>query len=304
MLPTSVEIREVGPRDGLQAEAPVEPARRAELVRRLVEAGCSRVEVASFVSERAVPAMAGANDVVAAARELRDRQRFTMTALVPNLRGAEAALDAGVDELTVTVAASPTYNERNVRRTIDESVAEISRVVEAARRAEIPVDAVISCAFGSPYEQEISPAEVAALSGRLVELGAAAITLADTTGLATPQTVETVLEAHAERVATLTPGVHFHETRGTAMVNAYTALRLGVTRFDTSVGGLGGSPFAHGAGGNLATEDFVCLLDGLGIRTGIDLDGLCGAAEFAREIVGHDLASKVRVGTASAILME
>ena len=184
----------------------------------------------------------------------------TYWALVPNLRGAEMAIDAGVDGLTVTVSASEAYSEKNVHMSVDQSVAEAARIAELAGGA-VPVDAVISCAFGSPYEGDLDPAAVAALGDRLLEGGATSLTYADTTGMGTPRRVADLLAETGPEV-----GLHLHETRGTAMVNAYAALEAGVARFDTSVGGLGGSPFAAGAGGNLATEDLVHLLDDLGRR--------------------------------------
>jgi hydroxymethylglutaryl-CoA lyase len=283
-LPASVVLREVGPRDGLQSERPIAVGRRAGLVDALASAGCRRIEAVSFVSERAVPAMAGASQVLAA---LTTRASFRLTALVPNRQGAEAALDAGVNEITVTIAASAIYNERNVRRTIAESIAEIRTVCESAARAATPVDAVVSCAFGSPYEGDIDPADVASLCGHLREAGAAAVTLADTTGMATPRILWDVLSACGTDV-----GLHLHETRGAALLNAYAALEAGVTRFDTSVGGLGGSPFATGAGGNLATEDLVALLDDFGIESGVDLSRMLEVANLAAELVGHAVPSR------------
>lgn len=293
-LPDRVAIREVGPRDGLQAEAAVQPLARAELAVALLEAGASRIEAASFVSPKAVRSMAGAAEVVAALRAAcAGRPGTVVTALVPNLRGAANALEAGVDELTVTVAASPAYNEKNVRRSIDESVDEIARIADLTA-GKVPVDAVVSCAFGSPYEAEIRPGDVAELASRLVEGGAEALTLADTTGVATPRRIEAVLEALDGRsLLRSTPGLHLHETRGTAMANAFAALQLGVSRFDTSIGGLGGSPFADGAGGNLSTEDFASFLSDMGIETGLDLERLLLAARLAERLVGHELASKV-----------
>lgn len=289
-LPDSVHVREVGPRDGLQSERPADPRRRAELVKALRRAGCRHVEAVSFVSETVVPAMAGAREVLAAA----GTAAGTVTAaLVPNLHGARAALEAGVDELTFTLSASAAYNERNVRRTIDESVNELAGVAELASQGDVPVDVVVSCAFGSPYEGDIPATEVAELARRSLDAGGSAMTLADTTGMATPRVLSLVLEALGSALPRLAPGLHLHETRGTALLNAYAAMQLGVARFDASVGGLGGSPFAPGAGGNLATEDFVALLDDLGVETGIDLTRLLDAAALAEQLVGHELPSKV-----------
>lgn len=282
-LPDAVTIRDVGPRDGLQPEAPVEPAERVRLIEALVAAGVRRIEAAAFVSPRAVPAMAGADEVLAAVPR---RSDLCYAALVPNQRGAELALDAGVDELTVTISLSETYNQRNVRMSTEES----ARVVAAvcARAGTTPVDAVVSCAFGSPYEGEVAPAQVAALAARLRDDGCAAITLADTTGMATPRGVAEVVAAVGSDV-----GLHLHETRGTALVCAFAAMQLGVARFDTSVGGLGGSPFADGAAGNLATEGLVAMLDDIGVHTGMDVERLVSAAALAGELVGRPLPSPV-----------
>jgi hydroxymethylglutaryl-CoA lyase len=293
-LPSTVSIREVGPRDGLQPEAPVAPAERALLVEQLVAAGVAVIELAAFVSPRAVPAMAGAAEVVGA---VAPRPGLVRTALVPNVRGAELALEAGVDALTVTVSASETYNHRNVKMSTAESeavIADIVALVASAPGGAVPVDVVVSCAFGSPYEGEIAPVEVADLAARLVDSGADAITLADTTGMATPRRVHEVLDAHqAVSLPADALGLHLHDTRGTALVNAFAGLQHGVARFDTAVGGLGGSPFAHGAGGNLATEGLVALLDDLGVRTGIDLDLLLEAAATIGRLAGRDLPSPV-----------
>ena len=282
-LPESVVVRDVGPRDGLQPEAPVSVTERVRLVEALVAAGVRHIEAAAFVSPKAVPAMAGAAEVMSAVPRS-DNVRYA--ALVPNRRGAEMALAAGVDELTVTISISETYNQRNVRMSTVESERVISEITDLAR--SVPVDAVVSCAFGSPYEGDVEPADAAALASRLRESGCAAITCADTTGMATPRRVGELLDAVGPDI-----GLHLHDTRGTALVNAYAALALGVTRFDTSVGGLGGSPFAHGATGNLATEELVAVLDDLGVSTGIDVEALVEAAALLSELVGRPVPSRV-----------
>lgn len=282
-LPDRVDVREVGPRDGLQPERPVAPADRARLVEALVAAGVRHVEVAAFVSPKAVPAMAGAAEVFSAVER---RPGVVYAALVPNVRGAEMALGAGADELTVTISASEAYNRRNVRMSVEESVAAIAAIGELA--GAVPVDAVVSCAFGSPYEGDIAPADVAALGDRLLAGGATTVTYADTTGMATPRRVAALLEATGPGV-----GLHLHDTRGTAMVNAYAALARGVRRFDTSVAGLGGSPFAAGATGNLATEELVAVLDDLGVATGIDVEALVAIARSVADLVGHPVPSRV-----------
>jgi hydroxymethylglutaryl-CoA lyase len=292
-LPGAVTIREVGPRDGLQPLEPLPVAERVRLIEGLVAAGIGHLEIAAFVSPKAVPAMAGAAEVVAA---IAPAPGLVRTALVPNQRGAELALAAGIDELTVTISASETYNQRNVKMSTGESEAEIASIAALAATAAVPVDAVISCAFGSPYEGEIAPVEVAELAARVLDAGADSVTVADTTGMATPRRVHEVLDAlvgtglRADAV-----GMHLHDTRGTALVNAYAALERGVIRFDTSVGGLGGSPFAHGAGGNLATESLVALLDDLGVRTGIAVHALIETASVLAGALGRDLPSPIAV---------
>jgi len=280
-----VDIREVGPRDGLQGEEPVTVENRVRLINALLDAGVRHIEACSFVSPKAVPAMAGAAEVMAAVDR---RAGVTFTALVPNAKGASMAMESGVDELTVTISASPAYNEKNVRMTIDESVAQVGEICQLAGAASVPVDAVVSCAFGSPYEGEISPDTVASLADRLLDAGVKSLTYADTTGVATPKRVKDLLDVTGARI-----GLHLHDTRGTALVNAYAALQAGVRRFDTSVGGLGGSPFAADAAGNLATEDLVHLLDDLGEPSGVSLDGVLAASALVTELVGHPVPSKV-----------
>lgn len=290
-LPDRITIREVGARDGLQAEAPIPVEQRLELIDALLTAGITHLEATAFVSPKAVPSMAGAADVLAG---LGTPEGVVRAALVPNLRGAEMALAAGVDELTVTISASATYNERNVHMSIDESLESIAAICALASGAasSVPVDVVVSCAFGSPYEGDIAPADVVALCARLWADGASAVTLADTTGMATPRRISDVLTltnaAHGDVV-----GLHLHETRGTGLVNFYAGLQAGVTRFDTSVGGLGGSPFAAGAAGNVATEEAVALCDDLGIATGISVDGLIDAALLLERFLGHPVPSRV-----------
>jgi hydroxymethylglutaryl-CoA lyase len=284
-LPGSITIREVGARDGLQAEAPIPVEQRLELIDALLVAGVTHIEVTAFVSPKAVPSMAGAAEVL---EGLGRPEGVVRAALVPNVRGAEMALAAGVDEITVTISASLVYNQRNVKMTLDESIESIAGVCALAGPAGVPVDAVISCAFGSPYEGDIKPASVALLAERLRAEGASAITLADTTGMATPRRLQDVLAATGHDV-----GLHLHETRGTGLVNAYAGLLAGITRFDTSVGGLGGSPFAAGAAGNVATEELVALCDDLGISTGIGIDALIEAALLVEGFIGRPVPSRV-----------
>lgn len=280
-----VALREVGPRDGLQGERPVSVADRVRLVDALFAAGVRHIEVASFVSPRAVPAMADPAAVLTGIDRPADAR---VTVLVPNLRGTTDALECDVDELTLTISASEAYNRHNVNRSIAESLDEVAGITAAATARAVPVDAVVSCAFGSPFEGDLDPTAVATLGDHLLDRGCAAVTYADTTGMATPRRVADLL---AETGPTV--GLHLHQTRGTALLNAWTALQLGVRRFDTSVGGLGGSPFAPGAAGNLATEEFVAVLDDVGLVTGIDVESMIDAAALVAELVGREVPSAV-----------
>jgi hydroxymethylglutaryl-CoA lyase len=282
--PGRVHIREVGPRDGLQGEQPLPVAQRVAVIQALAETGVADIEAVAFVSPRVVPAMAGAGEVMGA---IQRRPGVRYWALVPNLRGAEMALAAAADGLSVTVSASEAYSGKNVGRSVEESVVEAGRIATLADGL-VPVDAVISCAFGSPFEGDIEPAAVATLVRRLREGGATEITLADTTGMATPRRIDAVLTETGDGV-----GLHLHDSRGTALVNAYAALVRGISHFDCAVGGLGGSPFAPGAGGNLATEDLVHLLDDLGVDTGIDLAAVLAASRQMAALVGHPVPSRV-----------
>ena len=282
-LPQSVTIREVGPRDGLQNESPLPVADRAALIEALVDAGVTEIEAVSFVSPKAVPSMDGAAAVLA---DVRRSPEVVYVALVPNVKGAELAVAAAVDALSFTVSVSETYNEKNVGMSSDGSIEQLAGIRVAA--GDRPIDAVLSCAFGSPYEGDIAPAAVGRLAELALDAGATSITLADTTGMATPRRIDDVLRVTGPDV-----GLHLHETRGTGLVNAWAAIEGGVERFDTSVGGLGGSPFAAGAAGNLATEDLVHLLDDCGVATGIDLVKLLAVAKDVARLVGHDTPSNI-----------
>jgi hydroxymethylglutaryl-CoA lyase len=280
----AVDIREVGPRDGLQAESPIAVEDRVRLIESLIDAGVRHIEACSFVSPKAVPSMAGAADVMT---RVPRSAGVRYAALVPNLKGAEMALAAEVDELTVTISASETYNQRNVKMSIEESRTQIEQICAVAARARVPVDAIVSCAFGSPYDV-VGIADVVDLARRLLDGGATQITYADTTGMATPPLIALLLAG-----TDFEAGLHLHDSRGTALVNAYTAAEHGVRRFDTSVGGLGGSPFADGAAGNLATEELVYVLDDAGYETGIDLGRLLQASALVGEMLGHPVASRL-----------
>ena len=276
-------IREVGPRDGLQAENPVSIKDRVALVDGLTEAGVRDIEAVSFVSPKSVPQMANADQVMSL---INRRPEVRYWGLVPNRRGAEMAVAAEIDALTVTISACPVYNQKNINRTIEESTSSIAEIVSVADGR--PVDAVISCVFGSPYTGDEPTKTVPGLLERLKDGGVAQITLADTTGMATPTRIEQVLTRTGADV-----GMHLHDTRGTALVNAWAAFQLGVNRFDAAIGGLGGSPFADGADGNLATEDLVHLLHDSGVQTGIDLTSLLALGPLLAETVGHALPGRV-----------
>jgi hydroxymethylglutaryl-CoA lyase len=277
----AVAIRECGPRDGLQSERFVAPEQRVHLIELLAEAGLGEVEVAAFVSPRAVPAMAAAAEVVG-----RLPARDSWWALVPNARGASLAVDAGISRLTMTVSASPAYSEKNVGMSVRESLTELEEIRKT--NGVMSVDVVVSCAFGSPFAERLTQADVVRVIHYLRREDVRRITLADTTGTASPSRIEAIVQSSGPGV-----GLHLHDTRGTALVNAYRALELGIRRFDTAIGGLGGSPFAPGSGGNLATEDLVLLLDELGYESGIDQSKLPNASRLAQELVGHSLPSRV-----------
>jgi hydroxymethylglutaryl-CoA lyase len=285
------DVREVGPRDGLQNEAPVPVADRVRLIDALAAVGVRRIEAASFVHPAAIPAMAGAEEVLAAVQR---RPGVSYTALVPNRRGAERALAAGADELEAVVSASATHNQKNLKRTPQETLEEIAGIIELAHAAGRPVDAGVATCFGCPYEGDINPSVVAGYARRLLDLGADTVFFGDTTGMGSPRRVGLLLDAvEAARIDLDVVGLHLHDTRGTGLANAYAALQRGVTRFDASIGGLGGCPYAPGASGNIATEDLVHMVEDLGISTGISLEGLIAAAHLAEEVVGRRLPGQV-----------
>ena len=289
--PARIEVREVGPRDGLQNEAPVEVAERVRLIDALSRTGLRRIEAAAFVSPTAIPPMVGAEHVMA---DIERVPGVVYSALVPNVKGAERAIAARADEVEVVVSASETHNQKNVRRSVAESLMGAREIVELAHGAGIEAEAIVSTAFGCPYEGDIAPERVAQLAGHLIDAEADRLSFGDTTGMATPRRVHDLLDAleragiGPERV-----GLHFHDTRGTALANVVVALERGVARFDASIGGLGGCPYAPGASGNAVTEDLVHMCHDMGIETGIDLDALIACAALAREIVGRDLPSAV-----------
>jgi hydroxymethylglutaryl-CoA lyase len=289
-LPDRVEIREVGPRDGLQNEDPVPAEAKIRLLDALSATGVRRIEAVSFVHPKAIPQMADAAEVWAAARH---EPGVRYSALIPNSRGAQRALDAGFREIEVVVSASDTHNRRNVNRSTAESLDDITALIELLHGHGASVEVIIATSFGCPFEGDVEPARVAGIVDRAVADGADRIAFGDTTGMATPRRVRDVLVPVRERHPDLPLLLHFHNTRGAALANILTALELGITEFDASVGGLGGCPYAPGATGNVATEEVVHMLHDMGIETGIDLAALLDAARLAQEIAGRELPSGV-----------
>jgi hydroxymethylglutaryl-CoA lyase len=290
-LPSRVQIVEVGPRDGLQNEAAtISTSDKISFVDRLTAAGHSVVEVSAFVSPKWVPQMADAAAVFAG---IRRQPGVRYTALVPNLTGLARARDAKVDEIAIFAAASESFSARNINQTIDESLATYQAVCEEAAVARLPVRGYVSTAFGCPYEGAVSPRKVSEVAARLVDLGAYEVAISDTIGIAHPGQVNEVVDEILTRIPLSRVALHFHDTRGTALVNVLTALQLGVTTFDASAGGLGGCPYAPGAAGNLATEDLIYMLDGLGIETGVRLEGVMEASRAMEPLLGHPLPSRV-----------
>lgn len=297
-LPARVTVVEVGPRDGLQNEPVAVPtAGKAALVEALAAAGLPVIEAASFVSPRWVPQLADGAEVLAAVRR---RPGVRYTALVPNLRGLEAAAAARADEVAVFGAASETFSRRNLNCSIEQSLERFAEVTAAARARELPVRGYVSCVLGCPFEGAVAPAAVARVARRLLELGCREISLGDTIGVGTPGAVQALLERVAEQVPRERLAVHFHDTYGQALANVLAALERGVAVVDASVGGLGGCPYAPGASGNLATEDLLYMLRGLGVETGADLDGVVAAAWRVAELLGRPPASRVARARAAA----
>jgi len=289
-LPAAVSIREVGPRDGFQNEKPVPTAAKVALLDALSATGLRRIEAVSFVSPKAIPAMADADDVWRAARKA---PGVTYSALVPNVIGARRALAAGVRDLEVVVSASDTHNRHNLGRSTSESLAGLGELVELAHVGGARVQVIVATSFGCPYEGDVPVERVVSVARVAVAEGADSLAFGDTTGMATPLRVRRLLDAVRGAHPQLPVGLHFHDTRGTGLANVWEALRLGASDFDASIGGLGGCPYAPGASGNIATEELVHLLADSGVETGIDLDALLEAAALAERLVGRTLPSQV-----------
>jgi hydroxymethylglutaryl-CoA lyase len=289
-LPSRVTIVDVGPRDGLQNEkAQVATEHKVELVHRLQAAGLTEIEVTSFVSPKWVPQM-GDNAAVMAGLQRKAGVRYSV--LVPNLKGLDAALPTRPDEIVVFGAASEAFSQRNINCGIDESIERFRPVVEGARAAGIKVRGAVSCALGCPYQGEVSLDDVERVVMRMKGIGVQHVGIADTIGVGTPRRAQAALERALKHYPLAEVSGHFHDTYGQALANIYACLELGVHTFDTSIAGLGGCPYAKGATGNVATEDVVFMLQGLGIETGLDLDALVDAGAFISGVLGRPPVSR------------
>jgi len=290
-VPDSVRLVEMGPRDGLQNErAEVPTAVKVELIERLGEAGLPAIEATAFVSPKWVPQMADHTEVL---ERMRRRPGVAYPVLTPNLKGFEAARAAGATEVAVFAAASETFSKRNINCSIAESFEKFKPVVEAAKTSRIKVRGYVSCVLGCPYEGEIKPQRVAEVAATLFDMGCYEVSLGDTIGVGTPGKTRAMIEACAQRVPLRHLAGHYHDTYGQALANIYASLEAGVATFDASVAGLGGCPYAPGASGNVATEDVVYLLNGMGIETGVDLAKLVAIGRWICGVLGREPSSKV-----------
>jgi isopropylmalate/homocitrate/citramalate synthase len=285
-----ITIVEVGPRDGLQNErVTVSVDDKVAFIDRLSAAGLPVIEVGAFVSPKWVPQMAGTAEVFA---KIARRPGTRYTALVPNLQGLDRALAAGVTEVAIFAAATDTFSRKNINQSVDESLATYKAVCDRAAAQGVRVRGYLSTAFGCPYEGAVEPSRVAEVTARVLELGVFEVAVSDTIGIAHPGQVPKVLEAVLARVPVERVALHFHDTRGTALANVLASLPFGITTFDASAGGLGGCPYAPGASGNLATDDLVYMLDGLGLDTGVSLRGVSDASAFISGRLDHPLPSR------------
>ncbi|MGH1479597.1 MAG: hydroxymethylglutaryl-CoA lyase [Geminicoccales bacterium] len=289
--PTKVLVGEVGPRDGLQIETDFIPtATKVHLINQLIDAGLGEIEYSSFVSPRAVPQLADAEDVLAG---LNRKTGVHLVALVPNARGAERAIDAGVDEIRVFVSASESHNKKNVNRPVEDSLEGFEEVMKIANGADMPVSGAIATSFGCPFEGDVPVEQVGMIAKRFFDQGMVGVGLGDTTGMATPPLVAERCRYLQDHVPDLPITLHFHNTRGIGLANVMAGLDEGIDRYESSFAGLGGCPFAPGATGNICTEDLVFLLHEMGIETGIDLKKLCAVAKTVEDVVGRTLPGQV-----------
>ena len=290
-LPMTVRLVDVGPRDGLQNEKIIVPAAvKIALIERLANAGLKSVEATSFVSPKWVPQMADATEVLTG---ITRKPGVSYPVLTPNLKGFDSAVEAGAQEVAIFAAASEAFSQKNINCSIAESIKRFEPVVAAAQAMEMKVRGYVSCVVGCPYEGDVAPKKVAEVTKALRDLGCYEVSLGDTIGVGTPASVLRMLEVVGRAVPIKQLAGHFHDTYGMAIANIYAALQFGISTFDSSVAGLGGCPYAQGASGNVATEDVVYLLNGLGIETGIDLDALVDAGAYIARELGREPGSKV-----------
>ncbi len=292
-LPTAVTIVEVGPRDGLQNEQQtITTEIKVQLINKLADSGLRCIESGSFVNPKWVPQMAGSEAVFAG---IRRKAGTRYTALTPNLQGFERAVSAKVSEVAIFAAASEAFSQKNINCSIAESLQRFSPIMQSALEQNIPVRGYISCVVGCPYEGDVEPHVVADMTEQLLAMGCYEVSLGDTTGVATPGQVEQLLDVILPRVSADKLAVHFHDTYGQALANIYAALQRGISVVDASVAGLGGCPYARGASGNVATEDLVYMLNGMGIQHGVDLNKLIAAGDYITTALGRQTGSKVAV---------
>lgn len=292
----AVSVYEVSPRDGLQNEnATVPLSGKLRLIDALVAAGLRRIEITSFVSPRWIPQLADADELAKLIRTSRAPAApdVAFTALCPNARGLERARAAGMTEIAVFMSSSETHNKKNINKTIDETIAAFEGTIGPAREAGMRVRGYVSTVWGCPYEGSVAPAASIAIAKKLFEMGCYQISLGDTIGAGTPRLTREIIGRAFDALPVDAVAMHMHDTRGTALANVVVGLELGVRHFDASIGGLGGCPYAPGAAGNVATEDLVYMLEGMGVKTGVDLERLIEAARAAESIVGRPLPGKV-----------
>jgi len=289
-LPPDVTLYEVGPRDGLQNESRMVPTDdKVKLIDALSGTGLRAIEITSFVNPKWIPQLADGGEV---SRRIARKPDLIYSALVPNRQGLDAAIASGMKEVAVFMSASETHNKKNVNKTIAQTLAAFRETVPPALAAGLRVRAYVSTVYGCPYEGAVDPAKAIELARALKELGCYQISLGDTIGVANPRQVRDVLSRVLAEIPKPEIAVHFHDTRGTALANILVSVEMGITTVDAALGGLGGCPYAPGASGNVATEDVVYMLEGMGVRTGVDLDKLVDCARLASTLVGHEVPSK------------
>ncbi|RND00915.1 hydroxymethylglutaryl-CoA lyase [Lysinibacillus halotolerans] len=289
-LPQNVVLKEVGPRDGLQNEKGViETKDKIQWIDQLSESGLNYIEVSSFVHPKWIPQLADAGEVLKSIKRQKD---VTYAALIPNIRGLMRALEVGIDEASVFMSASESHNQSNINKTIDETFPVLKEVVEEAKKANLTVRGYVSTVIGCPFEGPIAPEKVLRVVDALLEMGVTEVSLGDTIGVAVPTQVEQLLTLLFNHYSPSLFAMHFHDTRGTAIANIVKSLEMGITTFDSSVGGLGGCPYAKGATGNVATEDVLYLLSEMGIQTGVQMESIINAGFFIEQKIGRNLVSK------------